>query len=148
MIKNIPKKYLIIVVSAIIVAGIIFAIFKLIGSPSQNATTVSRRQASELLAVKIMFDIATYYSDQNNVTEFSKNASSTEQIQTEISSLKNQYGGDYDYKIYEASEKGMAVKTVEKTSNAYYCIDSMTRTPVEIKSDQFSVNSDCTGEAL
>ena len=144
----ISKKYRIIGVVVVVALVAVFLVLKLIGSPSNNAVIVSRRQASEFLSVKIMFDIATYYSNQNNTIEFSKNSTSTNQIQTEIASLKNQYGGDYDYKIFDSSEKGMAVKTVEKTSDAYYCIDSVTRTPVEIKSDQFEVNSDCTGKSL
>lgn len=147
--KNIPKKYLVIVgVVLVFILVSIFVLFNPFASHLDNATSVQRRGASELLSATIMTDLISYYNVDSNSLDFSESPAAKQKITSEILDLKTKYGGDYDYKIFEISEKGLSVKTVEKTTGTYYCIDNSTYVPVEIKSNQFSVNSDCAGNRL
>ena len=147
--RNISKKYL-------IIGGIIIVILLMIGfyflnpftSHLDTATVTARRDATELLSATIMTDLVSYYNVESNFLDFSESPAAKQKIASEILDLKTKYGGDYDYKIYEISERGLSIKTTEKTTGTYYCIDNATYIPVEIKSDQFSVNSDCTGKRL
>ncbi len=146
--RNIPKKYLIVIgVFVVVVLVSLFIIFNPFNH-LDSATLAARRGATELLSVTIMTDLVSYYNVESNFLDFSKSLAVKQKIAGEILDLKTKYGGDYDYKIFEISERGLSIKTVEKTTGTYYCIDNATYVPVEIKSDQFTVNSDCTGKRL
>ena len=147
--RNISKKYLIIIgIVLILILGLVFYFFNPFKSHLDNATVNARRGASEFLVATIMTDLVSYYNVEGNFLEFSESPAAKQKIASEILDLKTKYGGDYDYKIYEISERGLSIKTTEKTTGTYYCIDNATYIPVEIKSDQFSVNSDCAGQRL
>ena len=142
------KKYLIGGAILVIVLGAFIIINPFRIGKLDVATETSRRNAAELLAVRVMVDVLKYYNDEKVTLEFTSSPAEKALVQTEISDIVNKYGGVYDYKIFEISERGMSVKTYEKTSGAYYCVDTMTGVPAEIKSNQFTVNSDCTGARL
>ncbi len=143
--KNIPKKYLVTGVVVAIILVVVLVIFNPFKKPLDSATIATRRSAVEFLSVKILVDLIGYYNIDTNNLAFTKSPVAKEQVASEISDLKTKYGGDYDYRIFETSEIGLSVKTVEKTTDTYYCVDNNKKTPVEIKKEQFTLNTDCYG---
>jgi hypothetical protein len=149
--KNIPKKYLIAIgIVVVVIIGVVFFVFNPFKKPLDSATATARRGASELLSVTIMVDLLNYYNVETNKLAFSQSPEAKKQIDADISNIKAKYGGDYDYKIFETSEIGLSVKTVEKTSDSYYCVDTNkhSKAPVEIKKEQFTLDTNCDGNAF
>ncbi len=146
------KKSLIItiVVAVVLLGGFIFLSQYQTGIKNKSDETRIKSLEASLKAfvASTMAEMYKYYSDSKNITPFLDNQNNVNILDSKISALKEKYGDDFAYKVYDEKDEDAAVKVGDATSGIYKCADTKGLEVYNIDNVNFSSSTDCAGKPL
>ncbi len=95
-----------------------------------------------------MSDIAQYYGDTKNTTPYWIDPTNKQALDTRFTKVvKSKFEGDFVYNVLDEKENA-AVKAADKSRGIYVCMDSLTVKVTDITAEEFSKNTDCSGQVI
>ncbi len=144
------KSLIIVIVLAVVILGA-FILLKPQTNPQSAVNQALGRAAEASLKTFVaiaMSDIAQYYSDKKNTTPYWIDATNKQALDARFAQVvKSKFEGDFAYNVLDEKENA-AVKAADKSRSIYVCMDSLTAKVTNITAEEFSKNTDCSGQVI
>ncbi|MCC6448077.1 MAG: hypothetical protein IT215_05265 [Chitinophagaceae bacterium] len=146
------KKVLIVLGIIVVIIILIIAIVLFVNAPKLQNVIDDAKIKAEQSALKsfiagTMAELVAYDMNNKNTIPFEQNPTVKQALQDKLDVIKQKYGGDYSYNVFDTS-KDASIKAADVTKGIYFCADSKVVRVVEIKAEDFSKKTDCSGGTL